>query len=118
MKNDLSVKYIDISEKIKFDIFNNDFSNNAILPSIRKLAEKYNVNTATIVRALGILKSQELIYPYRTKGYFISDNILEVRLKLAKEETVKFLNQMELMGFNSSEILDLTKKGIEKMGRY
>lgn len=110
MKKDLVIKYIDISEKIKFDIFNNNLCNNAVLPSIRKLADKYNVNSATIVRALEILKSQDLIYPYRTKGYFINDNILDIRLKLAKEESAKFLKQMQLMGFNNSETLDLLRK--------
>ena len=49
-------KYNDISEMIKSDIFNGKLKENMALPSIRKLAQRYKVNPATVVRALHILR--------------------------------------------------------------
>lgn len=104
--------YVEISEKIKSDIFNNIIRKDKPLPSIRTLAGIYQVNTATIVHALDILRLQGIIYSNRTKGYFVSENILEIRSKLAKEEVLRFLKKMEIMGFKSCEILKFITKGM------
>ena len=55
-------KYNDISEMIKSDIFNGKLKENMALPSIRKLAQRYKVNPATVVRALHILRNQKIVY--------------------------------------------------------
>ena len=75
-------KYNEISETIKSDIFNGRLKENKALPSIRRLAQYYNVNPATIVRALNVLSVyyDENVPLFRKNGYRKSGTmILRVR---------------------------------------
>ena len=75
-------KYNEISETIKSDIFNRRLKENMALPSIRRLAQYYNVNPATIVRALNVLSVyyDENVPLFRKNGYRKSGTmILRVR---------------------------------------
>ena len=75
-------KYNDISEMIKSDIFNGKLKENMALPSIRKLAQRYKVNPATVVRALHILRNQKIVYSNRTNGFYVCEDISQVRQNL------------------------------------
>ena len=72
-------KYQRIAEDIKIDIFSNRMKGNTPLPSIREYAKKYCVNPNTISNALNLLKNENIIYTYRTKGYFVVENIEDRR---------------------------------------
>ena len=54
-------KYIEISKKLKEDIFNGKFKEDEKLPSARKLAQNYEINVATVLRALHVLREQQII---------------------------------------------------------
>ena len=87
-------KYNDISEMIKSDIFNGKLKENMALPSIRKLAQRYKVNPATVVRALHILRNQKIVYSNRTNGFYVCEDISQVRQNLAEQVIADFLHNM------------------------
>ena len=91
-------KYNDISEMIKSDIFNGKLKENMALPSIRKLAQRYKVNPATVVRALHILRNQKIVYSNRTNGFYVCEDISQVRQNLAEQVIADFLHNMSSIG--------------------
>ena len=103
-------KYNEISETIKSDIFNGKLKENMALPSIRRLAQYYNVNPATVVRALHILREQKIIYSNRTKGFYVCKNILQMRQRLAEQVISDFLQNMSKIGYSESDIQQLFQK--------
>lgn len=104
-------KYNEISETIKSDIFNGRLKENMALPSIRRLAQYYNVNPATIVRALKVLREQKLIYNKRTTGFYVCSDILKIREEMAREVILGFLQDMSKIGYSKLEIQQLLKGG-------
>ena len=63
-------KYIEISKKLKEDIFNGKFKEDEKLPSARKLAQNYEINVATVLRALHVLREQQIICNNRTSRFY------------------------------------------------
>ena len=110
-------KYNDISEMIKSDIFNGKLKENMALPSIRKLAQRYKVNPATVVRALHILRNQKIIYSNRTKGFYVCEDISQVRQNLAEQVIADFLHNMSSIGYSNSDIKRLIKE-VVALGKY
>jgi GntR family transcriptional regulator len=43
------------------------------LPPVTELAEQYEVSPATVKRALGVLRSEGLVYSVRGRGTFVAD---------------------------------------------
>lgn len=110
-------KYRKISKAIKYDIFSK-LEENMSLPSVRTLSQVYNVNPATIVKALHILKYQGIIYNKRTNGYYVCPNILEMREIFVKEIVSDFLQNMVAIGYSPSSILEMLREEGDNMGRY
>lgn len=105
-------KYIEISDKIKWDIFNGKFKENEAIPSVRKLAEYYEVNTATALRALHVLREQKIIYNNRTSRFYVCADISYLRQKYAKQEISNLLNDMVMMGYSRSDIQKLIREAV------
>ena len=87
------------------------------LPSIRKLAQRYKVNPATVVRALHILRNQKIIYSNRTKGFYVCEDISQVRQNLAEQVISDFLHNMSGIGYSNSDIQRLVEEVI-LLGKY
>lgn len=104
---DKQYKYQLIAEDIKRDIFSNHLKANTPLPSIRVYAEKYDVAPNTVANALHLLKSEDIIYAYRTKGYCISGKIEEIKIALAKKLINKLLSEIEHIGLTQQELMKL-----------
>ena len=68
-------KYLEIAELIRIDIFVKYVKANQLIPSIRRYAQIYNVNPNTVSRAFRLLEADDIIYSYRTRGYYVSENI-------------------------------------------
>lgn len=78
-------KYLEIAELIRIDIFVKYTKANQLIPSIRRYAQIYNVNPNTVSRAFRLLEADSIIYPYRTRGYYVSENIQKKKEEIWKK---------------------------------
>lgn len=110
----MNSKYRDIAQKILGDILSSKYNFGEQLPSIRILANIYNANPNTIVKALDILKSEGFISSYRTCRYKVVKDVGQLRKEISQKEIKKFIDNMKLLKISETEILSLVEKQIYK----
>ncbi len=102
--------YLQLIEQIQAAIISGYYKPGDKLPSVRDLAAEATVNPNTMQKALSELELTGLVHSNRTAGRFItSDEELINRLKKeeASKEILEFLDNMQLLGFTTEEILAL-----------
>ena len=80
------------------------------LPTVRDLAAEAGVNPNTMQRALTQLEKDGLVYAERTTGRFITKDkelIGKMKRKLAEELIDAFMKQMESIGIEKKEAMEL-----------
>lgn len=107
-------KYIEISKKLKEVIFNGKFKEDEKLPSARKLAQNYEINVATVLRALHVLREQQIICKNRTSRFYVCHNISCIRQKCVRQEIQNFFDKMSLLGYSKIEVQNLLTKQLKK----
>lgn len=104
--------YSQLVEQITHRILCGEFCAGEKLPSVRDLAERAAVNPNTMQKALAELERSGLVYTQRTAGRFITEDktMLEnVKTQLASEQIKMFFEQMNQLGFNKTQTIDLIK---------
>lgn len=110
--------YIQLVDKIKFDIISGKIGVGEKLSSVRDMAQEAGVNPNTMQRALSELERENLIYSQRTSGRFVSDD--EMLIKSVKnnyankiiEETIKGLMPL---GYSKTELVELIENYLREM---
>lgn len=111
--------YSQIVEQLRLFIASGKLNPGDRLPSVRELAQDAGVNPNTMQRALAEMERMELLYSNRTSGRYVTENveiINSVKRALAEENISTFLNNMQNIGFNKNEIIELIddyKKGMK-----
>ena len=93
-------KYIEISKKLKEDIFNGKFKEDEKLP--------------TVLRALHVLREQQIICNNRTSRFYVCHNISCIRQKCVRQEIQNFFDKMSLLGYSKIEVQNLLTKQLKK----
>ena len=110
--------YIQLMEQIQLKIICGQYKVGEKLPSVRDLASEAAVNPNTMQKALSELERIGLVFSQRTSGRFITEdsNMVEnMRKDLAREQIEKFLSNMEKIGFNKKEAIDLIENIAREM---
>ena len=108
--------YLQLMERIQHDIISGVYRPGDKLPSVRDLALDAAVNPNTMQKALSELERSGLVYSQRTSGRFITDDeslLLRMKKNLAEDHIRQFLDQMNNLGFNSEETLDMITEAIK-----
>lgn len=108
--------FIQIVEKIQFDIIAGSYQAGEKLPSVRDLATIAAVNPNTMQKALAELEHTGLVYSQRTSGRYITEDtnmIQKLKSDLAKEKINEFFEIMEKLGYEKDETLLLLKESLE-----
>lgn len=103
-------KYYGIAELIRIDIFTKYGNENQLIPSIRSYAKTYHVNPNTVYHALQLLETEEFIYSYRTKGYYISEDIQNKKEIYGRNQAKLLVNKLHELGYSNIEIQDMVKQ--------
>ncbi len=109
--------YIQLANKIQSDIISGVYQPGDKLPSVRDLAMEAAVNPNTMQKALIELERGGLIYTQRTSGRFISTDLQKMssmKASLAKDQIRQFMQTMQQLGFQKSEILQFIKETYEE----
>ena len=108
--------FVQIIERIQLDIIAGVSQPGDKLPSVRELASVAAVNPNTRQKALSELERTGLVYSQRTSGRFITEDakmIEELKSNLAEEKIYEFFANMNKLGFEKKEILQLIEKSIK-----
>ena len=100
--------YVQLVEKIRFEIISGRLKSGERLPSVRELALIARVNPNTMQKALAELEDEGLVYTERTNGKFVTNNkelIQKVKKELAEEKVNNYLNDMKNIGITYEEAL-------------
>ena len=101
-------KYLEIAELIRIDIFVKYTKANQLIPSIRRYAQIYNVNPNTV------LEADSIIYPYRTRGYYVSENIQKKKEEYGRKCAKHLLNVLQRLGYSDVEIENMIEEVIKR----
>lgn len=114
--NDRSI-YIQLVEQIQNRIATGYYRAGSKLPSVRELAGEAEVNPNTMQKALSELERTGLLHSQRTSGRYVTEDegrIQEMKRQSAKEAVQAFLKQMENLGLEREEIIELIREEKEE----
>ncbi|MCR5231013.1 MAG: GntR family transcriptional regulator [Acholeplasmatales bacterium] len=114
--------YIRIVKGIKDAILNGDLKEEEQLLSTTYLSKTYNINIATVNKAINILVDEGLVYKKRGIGMFVKAGALnqlrEERKNLFKNKYVKaFLDEAKRLDISPEELQKIVKEAIEEMNK-
>lgn len=61
-----------------------------------------------------ILEAEEIIYSYRTKGYYVSEDIQKKKEEFGKRQVKHLVYVLHKLGYSDIEIQDMLKTVIKK----
>jgi GntR family transcriptional regulator len=88
-KNDQSI-YRQLMDEVVAGILDQTYPEGAMLPSVRALAQRYDVNPLTAAKAYRELQREGLVEALRGEGLIVRDG---VRAGLMKRERARFLKE-------------------------
>ena len=106
--------YMQMADSICERILADEWASDERIPSVRDVAATLGVNPNTAMRAFEYLQNNEIIYPRRGEGYFLSQQARQQILNLHRrqfleDEAPYFLNRMKLLGISWEEIIKNNK---------
>ena len=117
LENSLPI-YIRIVEGVKDAIISLSLKEEQQTPSTTYLSKQYNINIATVNKAMNILVNQDLVYKKRGIGMFVKKGALN---KLIKERRESFkekyveatLREAKKLNYSINELQELVKEVYE-----
>jgi len=83
--------YLQLAEKIRYQILGGIYSSYTKLPSIRELSKEAGVNPNTIQRVFNLLKKEKLIEKHSGHGFFVTSDLQHIS-KVRQDTTELLLN--------------------------
>ena len=114
--------YIRIVEGVKDALLNGDLKEESQLPSTTYLSKKYNINIATVNKAINMLVDEGLAYKKRGIGMFVKKgalkSLINERKKVFKERYVKAtLIEARRLNIGSEELQQIVKEAFDETNK-
>ena len=100
--------YVQIMNSVKEAIAAGELAPAQRIPSVRELAEDFEVNPNTMQRALNELEREGLLVSERTAGRFVTKDaelINQLKKTMAARAADNFRKEMEALGFTHEEMI-------------
>ena len=112
--------YIRIVEGIKDAILNNVFKEDEHIPSTTHWSKTYNINIATVNKAINILVDEGLVYKKRGIGMFVKEGalntLIEERRKVFKDRYIKAtLTEAKKLNYTVDDLQEIVKEAFKEM---
>ena len=112
--------YIRIVEGIKDAILNNVLKEDEQIPSTTHLSKTYNINIATVNKAINILVDEGLVYKKRGIGMFVKEGalntLIEERRKVFKDRYIKAtLTEAKKLNYTVDDLQEIVKEAFKEM---
>ena len=111
--NDHEAVFIQIVNRLRSDILSGKYPPDSKFPPVRQLAYEAAVNPNTMQKALSELEWEKLLYTMRTAGRYVTEDaalIGVLREQLAQERIIGLLNELQQLGYQNEEILNLLQR--------
>ena len=102
-----------ICEKICVCIASGEIGAGERLMSVRDVALHAGVTPNTVQKSFEQLEQQGVIFSKRGSGWFVSENIgiaKDVLQSLIRSKTINYLNDMQSLGLDKKEIIEIIKE--------
>ncbi len=106
--------YRQIMDEISGQIISGKLKAGGQLPSVRELAQTFQVNPNTIARAYRELEREGIVFTRRGQGTFVSEE--EGIFVTLKRERASFFREMSSLGFSRQESLAWAQEFINREG--
>lgn len=110
--------YIQIAERIAFDILSGTFSPGDRLPTVRDIAMAASVNPNTVQKAIYELESSGLIVPQRGMGCYVTTDTEIIKSESRKtimRLTGEYLSKLSSLGYSKDDAAEMIRE-FEKGG--
>lgn len=111
--------YTQILEEMKKRIVSGYYKPGEKLMAVREMAQEAKVNPNTMQKAMMELERENLVYTVRTTGRYITEDtelIAATKNDFAKSHVDYFYKQLEALGYQKEEMIDLLKNYKEERG--
>ncbi len=102
-----------ICEKLCVCIASGEIGAGERLMSVRDVALHAGVTPNTVQKSFEQLEQQGVIFSKRGSGWFVSENIgiaKDVLQSLIRSKTINYLNDMQSLGLDKKEIIEIIKE--------
>jgi len=100
---------------IEDDILNGTFRVDEQILSVAQFSQLFQINPATVVKGIGLLVNEEILYKKRGLGMFVSADAKERiqrkrKDRFHKEMLLKLLSEADKLGLTTEDIIDMIKQ--------
>ncbi|WP_342476840.1 GntR family transcriptional regulator [Paenibacillus sp. FSL H7-0350] len=101
-----------VAHIIEDDILNGTFQVDEQILSVAQFSQLFQINPATVVKGIGILVNEEILYKKRGLGMFVAADAkekihLKRRERFTKELLSGLLNEADKLGLTTGDIIDM-----------
>jgi DNA-binding transcriptional regulator YhcF (GntR family) len=104
--------YIQIKEYIEGEILTGNLAADEQIPSTNQLVSFFNINPVTVLKGIGLLTDEGIVYKKRGVGMFVSADARELLLKKHREV---FAADMIMPMARRGKALGLSVKELQKL---
>jgi len=107
--------FLQIAENLCHRVLEGSLKPGDRVPSVRELAEEFEVNRNTLLRAYSLLNEDGVFENSRGVGFFISDDAVNIILKTEKTDFFKnelpvFIEKVKLLKLTGEDLKELTNQ--------
>lgn len=105
--------FLQIADRLRWDILNGVYPPDEQFPSVRQLAAQASVNPNTMQKALAYLEEEGLLHSHGTVGRFVTSDveILTATQERMRRKTVKhWLTEAKALGFTAEDMIHYIKE--------
>ena len=111
--------FLQIAEQLEDAIFTGAFPEETQIPSTTEISTQFKINPATVLKGMGVLVDEGILYKKRGVGMFVAENavakIRESRQSAFYQEFVlRMLDEAKKLGLTREEIIALIERSDEK----
>ncbi|MHA7966014.1 GntR family transcriptional regulator [Paenibacillus sp. CAU 1782] len=104
-----------VAHIIEDDILNGTFSVDEQILSVAQFSQLFQINPATVVKGIGLLVTEEILYKKRGLGMFVAADAKERiqrkrRERFTKELLSDLLSEAEKLGLTTDEIINMIQQ--------
>ena len=110
-----------LTEQLTLRILKGEYPPGSRQPPVREVAAQAGVNPNTMQRAFSQLEQEGMLYTQRTSGRFVTEDqgrITAMKEELARELIRSFLENMEQLGYTSSQAQELIAKSRKEVAGH
>ena len=109
--------YVQIADQLSDAILTGAFPEGTQVPSTTEISVSYKVNPATVLKGMGLLTDQGILYKKRGVGMFVSEGAVD-RLRQARRQdfyqnyVVRLLQEAGKLGIEQQDLIEMIRGGV------